>query len=97
MAEGSSADVLIQDTDRAPIDNRPFPGSSKSQTGPNPMQDGSNPPVIKKKRHTKKGLLKEKRSKDDQSTTTTQNPAPQDEVIIPPEVITALKRSTEMT
>lgn len=103
MAESENADVLIQDTERIAVDNRPNPNTNNSQLVTEPMLDSNKSTIMKKKRHAKKpGASKGKRLKErlDQDTTTPSNTdqkastqVPPEHVFIPPEVLTALKHS----
>lgn len=105
MAEGGTTDVVIQDAERGPVDNRPTTGSTKTHPGPYPIPDVGKP-ATKKKRHIKKlAPNKEKSSKEQpgdnasrNAQTTNTSPygagsSSQDEIYIPPDVRKAIKRS----
>lgn len=91
----TAADGHIQDTDRAPIDNCPIPQGEQTTPTHNP-----NKVVPKKKKHPKKVVAhKDKRSKEQHGavpSTSGQDPGnttQRAEVVIPPDIINAIKMS----
>lgn len=92
-------DTLIGDNNRAPIDNH---SSFEAQVDHNKQTalitlsttSEDIPPPAKKKRHCKKGGSKDKRSTEATDTRKTSAPIQAgEEVVIPPEVLQAIKSS----